>query len=50
MSREEMVRVVCETILHEHEEIQKLLAGFQRPPACNCSTCLYARELLKKEA
>lgn len=49
MSKEEMVRIVCEQFLYEHAELRKFTAGFKLPEACDCPACEAARELLRKE-
>lgn len=48
--REEMIRKVCETLLHEHNEMRKFVIGFGYKKGfddCDCEGCEAARKFLE---
>ena len=45
--REDMVHEVAKWLLHEHEEMGKFTAGFNKPKTCKCEGCKMARKLIE---
>lgn len=48
-SKNDLIKIVCQRILEEHEELQSFVAGFGEVKPCHCIGCEAARELLGKE-
>ena len=52
MTKKDMIEIVCERLLSEHESLKIFMAGFGKVEPCCCPGCVAARKLLgiKNEA
>lgn len=46
MTKKDLIEIVCERLLSEHQSVRMFLAGFGKVEECNCNGCVSARKLL----
>ena len=46
MTKKDMIEIVCERLLSEHQSVRMFMAGFGQFEICHCPGCIAARKLL----